>query len=167
MNHPYLSSASLKALARGQLMGHYGTVVGAYLIHMLCILPFTLTIVILFAENTLFNFILSTAVSFLISLVSGLFVAGEAYMYLKIACNQPVSVGDLFYCFQHENTKVLNIQAVMAGVSILTTLPAAILGFISPFSHSFLNADSYSPVIVPSGPDIKCNSSCIIKSGGK
>lgn len=129
--NPYLSSSGLKALARGQLIGHYGTVSGAYFIHMLCITPLTFAVASLFAANTLMNLILSTAASFLISLVSGLFIAGEAYMYLKIACNSPVTISDLFYGFQHENKKILTLQAVIAGLSILTSLPASAVGFIS------------------------------------
>lgn len=129
--NPYLSSSGLKALARGQLIGHYGTVAGAYFIHMLCITPLTFAVASLFAESTLMNLILSTTASFLISLVSGLFIAGEAYMYLKIACNQPVTIGDLFFGFQHENQKVLALQAVITGLSILTSLPASAVGFIS------------------------------------
>ncbi|MBQ8597426.1 MAG: DUF975 family protein [Lachnospiraceae bacterium] len=129
--NPYLSSSGLKALARGQLIGHYGTVAGAYFIHMLCITPLTFAVTSLFAANTLMNLVLSTIASFLISLVSGLFIAGEAYMYLKIACNRPVTIGDLFYGFQHENQKVITLQAVIAGISVLTSLPASAVGFLS------------------------------------
>ena len=131
--NPYLSSSGLKALARGQLIGHYGTVAGAYLIHMLCIVPITFTASSLFAANTLLNLILSLVSSFLISLVSGFFIAGEAYMYLKLACNQPITIGDLFWGFQNENHKILSLQAVIAGISVLTTLPASIVGYISGF----------------------------------
>ena len=128
--NPYLSSSGLKALARGQLIGHYGTVSCAYFLHMLCIIPLTFAAASLFAANTLMNLILSTIATFLISLMSGLFIAGEAYMYLKIACNQPVTIGDLFFGFRYENQKVLTLQAVIAGLSILTTLPSSFVGFL-------------------------------------
>ncbi len=131
--NPYLSSSGLKALARGQLIGHYGTVAGAYLIHMLCIVPLTFVASSLFVANTLLNLILSLVSSFLISLVSGFFIAGEAYMYLKLACNQPITMGDLFWGFQNENHKILSLQAVIAGISVLTSLPASIVGYISGF----------------------------------
>lgn len=129
--NPYLSSSGLKALARGQLIGHYGTVSGAYFLHTVCIIPLTFATASLFAANTLINWIASTIATFLISLLTGLFVAGETYMYLKVACNQPVVVGDLFFGFRYESQKVLTLQAVIAGLSLLTALPSSVIGFIS------------------------------------
>lgn len=143
--NPYLSSSGLKALARGQLMGHYGTVAGAYLIHLLCIAPLTFLSAALFSANTLLNLLLSLAASYLISLLSGFFIAGEAYMYLKLACNQPIAISDLFWGFQNENHKIFSLQAVIAGISLLTSLPASITGYISGlypdnsvFNHIYL-----------------------------
>lgn len=129
--NPYLSSSGLKALARGQLIGHYGTVAAAYFLHTICIIPLTFATASLFAANTLINWIASTIATFLISLITGLFVAGETYMYLKIACNQPVVIGDLFFGFRYESQKVLTLQAVIAGLSLLTSLPSSVIGFLS------------------------------------
>jgi len=82
----HLSSASLKSLAKGQLLGKYGTVVAAYAIHMGCIL-FTSFMISMFIDTaTLIGNIIYLLVSILLSLFGGLFVYGEAYIYLKIAC---------------------------------------------------------------------------------
>ena len=79
----HLSSASLKSLAKGQLLGKYGTVVAAYAIHMGCIL-FTSFMVSMFIDTaTLIGNIIYLLVSVLLSLFGGLFVYGEAYIYLK------------------------------------------------------------------------------------
>jgi hypothetical protein len=128
--NPYLSASGLKALARGQLIGHYGTVAGAYFIHMLCIQPLSFAATSLFTGNTLMNMFLYMIATFLISLLTGVFMAGEAYIYLKIACNQPVTVGDLFWGFRNENQKILTLQAVIAGISVITALPASVVGCI-------------------------------------
>lgn len=149
--NPYLSSSGLKALARGQLIGHYGTVAGAYFIHMICIMPLTFVASSLFSAQTLPGWLLSTIASFLISLLSGLFIAGEAYMYLKLACNQPVSLRDLFFGFQHESPKVLTLQAVLAGLSILTSLPASVLGLFSASSSGALNANGLYIILFLAG----------------
>lgn len=137
--NPYLSSSGLKALARGQLIGHYKTVASAYFIHIICIMPLTFISASLFTANTLPGWILSTIASFLISLVSGLFIAGEAYMYLKLACNQPVTIKDLFFAFGHESQKALTLQAVLAGLSILTSLPASVVSLFSLSDPDVLN----------------------------
>lgn len=126
--NPYLSSASLKTMARGQLLGKYGTVVGAYLLHMLCTYPLILMISFLINPNTLDKIILYLIISFAVSVFSGFFIAGEAFIYLKIACNQPVFVKDLFTCFRGETNKVLSIQAVVSGISVLGSAPYLIAG---------------------------------------
>ena len=95
----HLSSASLKALAKGQLLGKYGTLVGAYAIHMGCVFFATICDLLLVDTTTLIGIIIYYGVSFIISLLSGLFVFGEAYIYLKLACNRQVTIGDLFYVF--------------------------------------------------------------------
>ena len=92
----YLSSASLKTLAKGQLLGKYGTVIAAYLIHLLCIFTVNRAISLLIGTGTIIGILLSAIANFLLSLFSGYFLAGEAFIYLKIACNQRPLVSDLF-----------------------------------------------------------------------
>lgn len=126
----YLSSASLKTMARGQLLGKYGTVIGAYLLHFLCIVPVTMITSRIIGTDSVASSLVYCAASFLISLLTGFFVAGEAFIYLKIACGQIPRVGDLFHCFQGDQSKVLGIQAVLAGSAALSSLPAMIVGSI-------------------------------------
>lgn len=59
----HLSSASLKALAKGQLLGKYGTLVGAYAIHMACVLFATICDLLFVDTNTLIGVIIYYAVS--------------------------------------------------------------------------------------------------------
>lgn len=125
----HLSSASLKALAKGQLLGKYGTLVGAYAIHIACVLFAAICGLLLVDTTTLIGIIIYDAVSFIISLLSGLFVFGEAYIYLKLACNRPVSISDLFYGFSNGSNKVLKVQAVLALVSMVLGLPNTLVSY--------------------------------------
>lgn len=127
---PYSSSASLKRLAKGQLIGNYGTAVSITFIHMLSVYLLSMVLRIFVGSGTLFQDILYLAVSFLASLFVGLFSAGEAYVYLKLACNQPILVGDLFYCFREEASRVLPLQAVIAGISTILLLPSALMNYL-------------------------------------
>lgn len=125
MEH-YLSSASLKAQAKGQLFGKYGVLIGALLLQLLCTEPLQFMCTLLFGQSTPFFVILSSAVTFLISLYSGLFSAGEAFLYLKVSCNQKPRISDLFFCFKNDPIKVIKLQAVLAGISTLAMLPASL-----------------------------------------
>lgn len=119
----YLSSASLKSLAKGQMLGNYGTLVGAYAIHMACVFAASISALFLVDTSTVIGNIIYYAVSFIISLLGGLLIFGETYIYLKLACNQKVTVGDLFYGFSYAPDKILKVQAVFALISLICNLP--------------------------------------------
>lgn len=123
----YLSSNSLKSLAKGQLLGKYGTIVGALLLHMLCLLPLNSAIAFVIDTNSLLGIFVYNIAHFLFSLFNGYFLAGMTFIYLKIACNQIPYVKDLFHFFRVDSSKVIYIQAVIAGVSTLCSLPVQIV----------------------------------------
>lgn len=125
----HLSSASLKALAKGQLLGKYGTLVGAYAIHMGCVLFATICDLLFVDTTALFGIIIYYAVSFIISLLNGLFILGEAYIYLKLACNQQVTISDLFFGFSNGSDKILKVQAVLAVISMILGLPNILFSY--------------------------------------
>lgn len=124
----YLSSNELKRLAKGQLLGKYGTAVGILVIHMLCALP----IQFIFNPLAQISPLLYYPLSLVISVFAGFFSAGEALVYLKVACNQPPAVSDLFYFFSgpfsQRAGKVSRIQLLLAVISLATTLPYTYVG---------------------------------------
>lgn len=119
----FLSSASLKNLAKGQLLGKYGTVIGILFLHLLCTFPLSLMI----SPLSTVSLELYYPFAFLIEIFSGFFVAGEALVYLKLACGQRPSVNDLFYYFHgpyaQKGSKVVRTQIVLAVVSVLCSMP--------------------------------------------
>lgn len=127
----YLSSASLKSLAKGQLLGKYGTLTGACALHMVCVLFANFSMVLFRNDASVIGIIMGQAISFIISLFTGLFVFGESYIYLKLACNQKIAVRDLFYGFSKTPDKILKVQAVLALISILCSLPGFIFSFVT------------------------------------
>lgn len=120
----YLSSAGLKSLAKGQLLGKYGNVVPVYAIHITCILFINFSAYTLVNTTTLIGTVIFYAVSVLINLLNGLFIYGETYIYLKIACNSDVKMNDLFYGFQTIPETILKVQLPFAIVSLVCGLPS-------------------------------------------
>lgn len=134
----YLSSASLKSLAKGQLLGKYKTVIAALIIHMACILTASFGVFLRADTSSVFGTVIYYTVSFIIQLLSGLFIYGEAYIYLKIACNQQVTVGDLFYGFNEPN-KILKVRAVLVIINMVCALPSSLVMYLSRTSdHAYL-----------------------------
>lgn len=66
---------------------------------------------------------------FLVSVLMGLFTSGSCYLYLKIICGRPVSVGDLFYGFQLCPDKAIVIQAWITLITYVVNLPEIILTY--------------------------------------
>lgn len=135
----YLSSASLKALAKGQLLGKYGTVIGAYLLHFLCTIPVGMAVTLFTSTDTNLGIFIYCIALFLFGLLSGYFIAGETYIYLKIACNQTPFVSDLFHFFRGDTIKLFYIQAVLTAVNILCSLPSLLVS--SHINRSLLSMD--------------------------
>ncbi len=134
----YLSSASLKSLAKGQLLGKYGILTGILAMHILCTVPVSFSLSPLSGTSTL----LYCAASYVISLLSGFFIAGESFVYLKLACSQRPVLNDLFCCLTQggaKAVKVLRIQSILAGISVLCTLPSTYIG--NSLMRSILNAE--------------------------
>ncbi len=150
----HLSSASLKSLAKGQLLGKYGTVIGAMILMQLCTLPISASISFLVGTNTIAGVLLYSAAQFLLQLFIGFFLAGEAYIYLKIACGQRPEINDLFHCFKGDAAKIVKLQAVLSGVSILSSLPALIIETIVLQSLSLLNTEAILTGNFPVNPTL-------------
>lgn len=148
----YLSSASLKTLAKGQLLGKYGTVVSAMILMQLCTLPISLAISFLIGTNSVISVFVYSAAQFLLQLFTGFFLAGQSFIYLKIACGQPPEIGDLFHCFKGDTSKVLHLQAILGGVSVLSSLPALIIGVFTNQSIQLLSAEAVSAGDIPVNP---------------
>lgn len=65
------------------------------------------------------SFFLSSAASFLLTTLLGIFRLGTALFFLNMACGQPCSLGDLFYGFRQVNAaKAATISAAQALVEL-------------------------------------------------
>ncbi|MDE6601085.1 MAG: DUF975 family protein [Lachnospiraceae bacterium] len=126
----FKSSAELKASAREHLLGHYGTAIGAFLILGALMGTVTIAVSLLVDLSTIPGTIIYYAIMFLVSILTGLFSSGSAYLYLKLICGRPVSVGDLFYGFQLCPDKAITIQAWITLITYISSLPQIILNYM-------------------------------------
>ncbi len=127
----YLSSASLKSLAKGQLLGKYGIVITACLLHYTFLFFIDFNIVTLVDTTTFLSNIIYYILVILSGLLGGIFLYGEAYIYMKIACNQPVSIQDLFFGFRNDTESILKLQFFFTIVGLICSLPNLLIGQIT------------------------------------
>lgn len=129
----YKSSAELKAMAKEQLFGNYGTVIGAFLLVTLISLFLTAIPEFVIGIDTIPGMIIYYLVNFIIGLFAGIFVSGESFMYLKLTCKQKISVSDVFYGFKVYPDKAIAIQFVISIISSICLVPTMI------FNALFMN----------------------------
>lgn len=140
----YKSFSELKRLARVQLQGKYGTLIGALLIQELLVffasgLPAALLPGTDALSNTLYYI-----VSFIIQLIAGVLQAGVSFMYLKAACGMEFGIGDIFYCFRHNTNKAIKVQFVLAVINAICMLPSDILTWKYPIT----SLEAYDEIIM-------------------
>lgn len=130
----YKSSAILKTMAKGQLLGKYATAAAAFLLISSISITFQLLSAFLVDRSSLFGIISYYIISFIISLLLGVLDAGVIYMSLKICCNEPISINDIFYGFNYHPNKIVYIQCILCGASLLSTIPGTI--FMNLFTQT-------------------------------
>lgn len=127
----YKSSSQLKSLAKGQLLGKYPTVIGAFLIMQLTSLMLSGFSAIFVDTYTWYGLIIDYLVSFIISVFMGILWVGQTYIYLNISCGRTCKASDIFYGFNQHTDKALLLQLIQSAISVACYLPASILLHIS------------------------------------
>ena len=139
----HLSSASLKLQAKGQLLGKYSTVVGATAIYAICSIFLSFNANVLINTSTLHGILFHQTASYLIRLLVGMLSFGLSYIYLKLCCNQPIFVKDIFYGFSYNPNRILGIEAVIGGISLVCMLPANLFTLVRQG-----NPDNYYLILI-------------------
>ena len=118
----YLTSSQLKQNARQQLFGNVGTVIGAFLVHMLCTVPI---------DYMLSSIGLNTPIRVTVFLISSIivdcfistFLTGADFMALNLACRQEVGVMDIFYGFKGLIMKTALVRVIPVTVATVVSIP--------------------------------------------
>lgn len=116
----YKSNAELKYLARGQMGGRFGLLIGAALIPLL--ISFFLLQLIL-TSNFVINYVLTFAAQLLLSVLS----AGASLIYLKSACSMPAQISDLLYGYKNHLKTALKIGLLFVVIDSICMIPCDIM----------------------------------------
>lgn len=123
----YKPFRELKRLAKVQLQGKYGTMIGALILQELLVLFATGILSMMIPSTDTLSNILYYILTFIVQLIAGILQAGVSFLYLKAACGMQCSVGDIFYCFKHSPDKAIKIEFVLAIINAVCMLPSDIL----------------------------------------
>ncbi len=141
------SISDLKAKAKDQLLGNYGTASGSFA--LLFVLIYSIMSIIMsaftlgFAKNDPATFtggltgtLISQLFGMVISALTVLFTVGYLQILRRISNNEETGVSDLFYVFKNHPDKIIIVSLIMTGIQFILLLPA---NFVS--GNGIINAD--------------------------
>lgn len=121
----HILSATLKDNAKEKLTGSYGLLIGCHLT-VSCIslmVSFLLSGFLISPADTVFSLLLTNGLSLLAATFIGVFQAGIALIYLKLASgNGAVSFSDIFYGYRQHLQTALGISFISALISLFPSL---------------------------------------------
>ena len=117
------TSAELKALAKESLLGKYGVAVSATLLYALIIYITTdLSSFFLFIPGIV-GTVLYYLSTFVITVFTGIFAYGFSFIFLKISCNVPTRMVDLYYGFKGNTKEILKVQLFRSLITYAASIP--------------------------------------------
>ncbi len=139
----YKTSAELKRYAKGQLLGRYGTFFVAELYYGIIFSGLLLFTSSQSSTMTGWGMLVSQLILFLTQLLSCLFEAGLAYMYLKTVTGQKIVAADIFYGFKQHANKIILLGFVLTLMDYVVSIPA----LVAAYQYSATQASSLIPFL--------------------
>ncbi len=124
------ASIQIKAQARYSLLGHLSVSVGSLLLYLF--MTFFLAGLAATATdgNGIVFFLLSQVAAFLIQLILGVLHYGLYGVFMDLQYGQPAFAADVFRGFKENPWKLMQIEAVLSGISLVCELPASYIVFM-------------------------------------
>lgn len=116
----YKSNAELKYLARTQMMGRFGLLIGTLLITLL-ISFFCSSILI--SNNYFVNYVLS----FIIQVILSVLEVGTTLIFMKSSCSMPAQIGDLLEGFRNHLSTALKVGLLFTFINTVCMIPCDIM----------------------------------------
>lgn len=127
MNHE--KSAELKRIARGKMIGNYGTAIGAYLIQTLISLVISLIVSSTVDTYTVSGMLIYIAVVIIVNLIMITLAVGELTIYLNIACGNKAKSSDVFKGVSLHPDKSI-ILGILVGIRIFIWVVPSIVALV-------------------------------------
>jgi len=118
----YMKPSQIRAAAKDTLRGHYVNAIWVFAGAEILTSTITDLISLAIPQGPLM-YPMSFALSFILDIFFGIFEAGIILFYLKLCCNIPCGLSDLFWGFKNQLNKILGIQIVLSIISYIWMIP--------------------------------------------
>ena len=128
--YTYKSSAELKSLAKGQLLGNYSTSISVFLVYFA--ISWIISFVLNFATdtNSIPGLIMYYVLNIIVTLITALFTPGIHYFYMNLVSGRPFKVSDVFFGFSYHPEKTLLLTIINFAIALVCMIPCIILGIL-------------------------------------
>lgn len=116
-------TANYKGIAREKLLGRYSTVIGAILIMQLIFMGISYITDKVVDNTTVPGMAMYLAILIIVGLISAVFAVGELTIYLKLSCDDKISIWDIFAGFTGHPDKAIILQFNIAIRCLVFWLP--------------------------------------------
>ena len=123
----YKSNAELKRLARMQLGGKWGLLIGANILTSLITSLALYAVAAVIPATSSAMYLLNYVVTFIVQLLSFVLQTGLCLLYLHASCGMECRLSDIFYAFRNSPDKSLKVGLVSVSISTLCMIPADIM----------------------------------------
>lgn len=130
----HASSAELKAKAKGQMLGKYGTLVPAFLVVEAIMMMINFMATFSLDTRTMAGLTVQFVIECILQLLMGIFLAGQTYMYLNVCCGGNIRINDVFYGFGNHPDKAILIQLFQLLLCLVFFVPLFIFMIFFSFA---------------------------------
>ncbi|HKM04328.1 MAG TPA: DUF975 family protein [Lachnospiraceae bacterium] len=132
------SSSSLKSLAKGQLLGHYSKLITAFIIIEFITIGILSVAFFTINQSTIFGMVIYYTFIFLLQLLTGVFLSGQARLYLNFCSKRNYSISDIFYGFKLHSDKAIMIELTMILTTAVCLFPFVVTLFLYNFTDELI-----------------------------
>ncbi len=123
----YKSFAELKRLARIQMSGKFGVLIGAMVLSNLITYAALYLVAAIIPTSTPVMYVINYVVTFMVQLISAVLQTGMCLLHLHAACNMECRISDLFYAFKNNPDKCIRVGVVLAVIQSVCMIPCDIM----------------------------------------
>ncbi len=121
-----LSSAQLKSISKGQLLGKYASAISAQLVTSVILFGASMLCTAFADQSTVAGLAILWLISLIIDIIGGIFDVGLTRFYLNLVCNRPYRTSDVFYGFRRHADKAIKVRFLVLMMQLLCMLPCFI-----------------------------------------
>ncbi len=134
----YKTTTELKSAARALLQGKYREYIGAYITAELILTLISTIASSVLPTDTTWGLIFDLAISFVLGLISAVFLLGIIHYTMNICKGQPYKLSDVFFGFKSHPDKAIICRFLFTLAELVCVLPAILFGILYTITENSL-----------------------------